>query len=125
MEKPCRHGCGNPRRVISNKDGKIQRGTECQHCRHYRYTYGITLVDIVRMLEEQGNLCKICNGPVKLRDLKSGQRSHNQETLCVDHCHTTNVIRGILCNECNKGLGAFKDNINSLNNAINYLESFK
>lgn len=42
--------------------------------------------------------------------------------LFVDHCHKTNKIRGLLCINCNNGLGAFKDNVFSLNRAIQYLK---
>ncbi len=52
--------------------------------------------------------CKICGSKIG---------------LVVDHCHTTNKVRGILCQKCNSGLGFFKDNIDSLNNAIKYLVS--
>jgi len=40
----------------------------------------------------------------------------------IDHCHSSGKVRGILCELCNKGLGQFKDNINSLENAIIYLK---
>ena len=42
--------------------------------------------------------------------------------LSVDHCHTTGKVRGLLCQSCNVGLGAFKDNVKSLQNAIKYLK---
>ena len=42
----------------------------------------------------------------------------------VDHCHEKMVIRGILCDSCNMGLGKFYDNPASLQNAIKYLEGF-
>ena len=42
--------------------------------------------------------------------------------LSVDHCHTTGKVRGLLCQSCNVGLGAFKDNPESLRKAVNYLE---
>ena len=41
----------------------------------------------------------------------------------IDHCHTTGIVRGVLCSFCNMGLGHFKDNITSLANAIKYLKS--
>jgi len=44
------------------------------------------------------------------------------EKLVVDHCHITNKVRGMLCNHCNRGLGHFKDNIESLEKAIKYLK---
>ena len=55
--------------------------------------------------------CKICG-------------KHQSEltlSLNVDHCHITGKIRGLLCGNCNKALGLFKDNTKSLKNAINYL----
>lgn len=41
--------------------------------------------------------------------------------LAVDHCHASNTFRGLLCSNCNLGIGLFKDDINNLQNAICYL----
>lgn len=41
--------------------------------------------------------------------------------LLVDHNHTTNIVRGLLCNNCNTALGKFKDNMEILTNAISYI----
>lgn len=41
--------------------------------------------------------------------------------LSVDHCHDGGHVRGLLCQSCNVGLGAFKDNVNLLLAAIKYL----
>lgn len=57
--------------------------------------------------------CQICNK--KLTDSKDKH---------IDHCHKTKVVRGILCSNCNKGIGMFKDSIKNLQNAINYLKDF-
>lgn len=46
------------------------------------------------------------------------------EKLVVDHCHTTNQIRGMLCNHCNRGLGHFRDNPELLEFARIYLLSY-
>ena len=43
------------------------------------------------------------------------------EDIVVDHCHDKNVYRGLLCQLCNRGLGNFKDNTDSLKRAIEYL----
>ena len=44
---------------------------------------------------------------------------------CIDHCHDTKKIRGVLCNNCNTGLGLFKDNVRVMRIAIQYLEQSK
>jgi hypothetical protein len=43
--------------------------------------------------------------------------------LCLDHCHTTNKVRGFLCSKCNLGIGYFLDDITLLESAIDYLQN--
>jgi hypothetical protein len=73
--------------------------------------YGLEPSDFYRMVKEQNGVCKICATP-----LHDGPRG-----ACVDHCHTTGFIRGILCVKCNAGLGQFRDNPSFLKSAIKYL----
>ena len=40
---------------------------------------------------------------------------------CIDHCHSTNKIRGVLCNNCNTALGLVGDNVDTLHKMITYL----
>lgn len=47
----------------------------------------------------------------------------SKENLVVDHCHTSLVVRGVLCASCNKGLGMFQDDIERMGKAIGYLNS--
>ena len=73
--------------------------------------YGITADDYDRMATEQSGLCAICgSGPVR-----------GFKHLDVDHCHTTGRVRGLLCNDCNQGLGRFKDNPLLIQRALAYL----
>lgn len=81
--------------------------------------YGITLEFYYKLLEEQNYVCAICGNPETALDHRTGL----PRSLAVDHCHTTGVIRGLLCTTCNRGLGKFKDNIKYLESAVNYLNS--
>lgn len=72
--------------------------------------YGITLEEFNQIFESQGKTCPICK-----RDKSCGKN------FVVDHSHKTGKNRGILCNRCNVGLGSFKDSIELLQEAINYL----
>lgn len=78
-------------------------------------SYGITLNEFEELIAKQDNKCAIC-GKEETTIIK-GKRIR----LAVDHCHTTNEVRGLLCRNCNKGLGLFFDNVELLKNAINYL----
>ncbi len=69
------------------------------------------------MFERQKNLCAICEQP-ETRINRSGGTSR----LAVDHCHRTLKIRGLLCHDCNTGIGKFSDNIELLQKAIEYLK---
>jgi hypothetical protein len=49
----------------------------------------------------------------------------NSKRLGIDHDHTTGQVRGLLCDNCNPALGSFKDNIETLQKAIDYLKEGK
>jgi len=72
--------------------------------------YGITKDQYDSLLKSQSNGCKIC-----------GNNNENNRALAIDHCHKTGKIRGLLCGNCNRGLGQFKDNKELLSKAIKYL----
>lgn len=75
--------------------------------------YGMTRSDYNKKLNEQNGVCAICLG-VGL----PGKR------LCVDHDHKTGAIRGILCHQCNAGIGHFKDDIEKMEMAMSYLKKY-
>lgn len=77
----------------------------------YLQRYGITLEDFKSMEEEQAGLCAICQRP------PYGKK----QVLCVDHCHETGKIRGLLCDDCNNLLGRAKDNPMILISSVVYL----
>lgn len=85
------------------------------HAAHLKKTYQIDINQYNDMLIKQNNGCAICGAKTK---------THKCSKLTVDHCHTTNIIRGLLCHNCNAGLGNFSDNIGLLEKAIGYLRRF-
>jgi hypothetical protein len=83
--------------------------------------YGLTLEQYQLIHDEQNGVCKICG------NAETALQPNGKEVkdLCVDHCHKYNIVRGLLCHGCNAGIGYFKDNIKSLEQAIIYLKRYK
>lgn len=83
--------------------------------RRYERTYGITGEQYHEMLVSQSGVCAICGN----------EQVGGHRLLCVDHCHNSGQVRGLLCVSCNTGLGQFKDNPEFLKSAIRYLKEHK
>ena len=79
---------------------------------YFKLKYGITLEKREELLKQQDYKCAICFTEL----LKNGGATH------IDHCHSTGKIRGMLCTNCNRGLGHFQDNKEFLMRAVKYLE---
>lgn len=75
----------------------------------------ITVEEYNALLKKQNGVCAICGVTA----------NSNGTRLCVDHCHTTGVIRGILCHNCNTTLGRVNDDISILQKCIEYLSNEK
>jgi hypothetical protein len=114
-----------------NKDGKRSNCISCErkaatlwkeqnkehiaeYNSHYKreYTYGLSKKEYLELLEAQDSKCAICNT----------EQSKLTRKLVVDHCHTTNKVRGLLCSHCNVGIGMLKENEDNLMAAIQYLK---
>lgn len=80
---------------------------------HYRKTFGIKYEEFLSTLKSQGGKCAVC-----FVLLKSGRGS---DSAYLDHDHSTDRVRGILCMECNTGLGKFADDPARLESAAAYL----
>lgn len=62
--------------------------------------YGLSLEDYERMLQAQGGVCAVCKGL---------QQDPRKRYLCVDHCHKTGAVRGLLCDHCNRAASNVRD----------------
>lgn len=108
----------------------------CKLChkqyKHTKYTYeqrrddqlktkfDLTLVQYNQKSADQNGVCAICKEPETIPVARgTGTRS-----LAVDHNHTTSKVRGLLCANCNRALGMFKDSKQLLTNAIKYLGDY-
>lgn len=104
--------------------------TMCKSCRHKLYrknaeqvkdrsrtnylrrTYDMSLEDYASLLIAQEHSCAVCGG----------QETVEGQSLSVDHCHSTGKVRGLLCFNCNAGIGRLGDTIEGLTKALRYLE---
>jgi hypothetical protein len=71
--------------------------------------YGINEQQFDSIKESQGGGCALCG--------------NTDDQLVVDHCHEKGYIRGLLCHQCNIGLGMFRDNPSTLRRAIGYVNN--
>jgi hypothetical protein len=74
-------------------------------------SYGILPHQFESMMKNQDYKCAICGI----------HKDNYKKEFAIDHCHNTNKIRGLLCTNCNTGIGMLQDNIEILNSAIKYL----
>jgi len=77
--------------------------------------HGISLDEYYSLLSDQSGVCAICKSPDPIK----GDHFH------VDHCHSTNQVRGLLCAHCNVGIGHFKDSHDLLEEAVRYIRRFR
>jgi len=75
--------------------------------KNLRDRYGITPEECDRLHRRARHRCEICKKKAK--------------KLCIDHCHTTGAIRGVICDNCNKGLGLLGDDEDGIKAAFDYL----
>lgn len=101
----------NAERIRAQGRESYHRNRGRQKAYILKVRYGLTLEDFATLLAAQGGRCAICQIPL------DGDRRPD-----VDHDHMTKRVRGILCHNCNVGLGGFHDSPTALRAAANYLE---
>lgn len=137
-DKICK-GCGNVLPLssfdISSKKRPDQYAARCRPCKmeqrkksqNYKIVnkrnkikrdYGLSWEQYKNIIDAQNGKCVICSIEFDLTPVRGGSHRNSPH---IDHCHNKGHVRGILCSQCNRGLGCFSDNTNSLQNAIAYL----
>lgn len=72
--------------------------------------YGLSKEEYDTMYEAQEGRCAICC------------QTPQETRLCIDHCHVSGVVRGLLCRKCNIALGFLQDDVDIIERAAQYLE---
>jgi hypothetical protein len=115
VKKKC-VACGDDFEVSGLSKGQKYCGKVCQRV-HIRY--GIDEYKLEDLLIRSNYKCSICGEDEVNIDKRTGKIYE----LSIDHNHNTGEVRGVLCTNCNAGLGHFKDNIDSLKKAISYIKN--
>jgi hypothetical protein len=95
---------------VRHKDGRKRVCKDCHRDWHLRTSYGITPEIYKKLQSLNDGGCHICSN-----------KNTNGKRLSVDHDHDTGLVRGLLCEDCNLGIGRFKDDEKRLAEAIFYL----
>jgi len=115
MDRPaeisCRH-CGRPVQV-KHLGVLPEACPDCRRIHNRASAYGLTYESYTMLLNSQGGACAICG------ELPDNKRTRDQ--LHVDHDHSNGAVRGLLCGNCNIGLGNFQDDPKRLIVAAHYV----
>ena len=102
--------CSKNKANTKYKEERDRLGRHPSKAAQLKRKFGISLKDYEEIQEQQGNRCAICNN------------LEEEYTMAVDHNHNTGEVRGLLCMNCNTGLGMLKDSVQNLESAITYLK---
>lgn len=87
---------------------KYRENNDTDRMAEIKRKYGLSKEGYYYMLDIQDNKCKICG--------------KEMEKICIDHNHITGKIRGLLCNNCNLGIGNLQENPFILIKTVEYLK---
>jgi ribosomal protein S14 len=116
-KKPnCKNGCNKPQAVAKYGLCRNCYAKELPFVESAKLKqYSMTIEEFEAMSILQNNQCLICGNE------NSISRHGTPMKLAVDHNHKTGKVRGLLCTWCNLGLGKFRDDVELLQKAIDYL----
>ena len=91
---------------------------------HLRWRHGISTLELAQLIVDQGGVCKICSGPISLEGKRGFAVDHDHE-CCPGNRSCGKCIRGVLCSNCNIGIGNLGDDPERLRAAADYLDTWK
>lgn len=97
----------------------MSKAAQFEHDLYRKYNITVEYYSNLRH-KIQDNTCAIC---FCLLTDPSGQKDNKRTNACVDHCHRTGIVRGILCGNCNHMLGKAQDSVTILHCGIYYLKN--
>lgn len=111
----------NKKRLDWANTNRERRTTQARNS-YLKNKFDLSIDDFNKLLIDQENKCAICKvGFIFVTD----QKGRNRNSADIDHNHSTNIVRGLLCRHCNTGLGLFKESPESLRAAADYIEQWK
>lgn len=95
------------------QQSQINSNPDWRRSRAYKYLYGITLEEVNEMLNSQDGKCAICD-----------KKFQSRRDTCLDHNHSTNKVRQLLCSRCNVLVGYLETSSPLLDKATEYLRKW-
>lgn len=109
--KPCSKEIWEENKRLAGEDpNKVRRDAKTTK----KYSHD-ALAFYVESFREQEGKCKICGRE------EWKQRNGRTMNLCIDHCHDTEKLRGLLCHQCNSAIGFLNDDPALVAKALGYL----
>lgn len=113
-KRPCPMGhktryVGSNNCVKCNQD-QMKKRAEASKWARIKKLYSIDKDQYMRMLGEQGGKCAICT------------KDMHEKEIHVDHCHSTHIVRGLLCSRCNQAIGLLDDDPEKIRMAEKYIK---
>lgn len=112
-EKAIEWNAKNPEKIKEMSKKYREATVDLRKHKRLQKCYGLSVDQYNELLASQNGVCAIC---------------HNANTdgrpLYVDHNHSTNQVRGLLCVKCNFALGYAKEDITILQTLIDYLKKY-
>jgi len=110
--RPCKAAGSNASKKRTGY--KWKRPPEQRRLHRLKWQFGLTEQDYADLYTKHSGKCAICG---------TDEKDTHGRRLRVDHCHRTGRVRGLLCSQCNSGIGMLRDSETILKQAIKYLST--